>query len=239
MNTTSQEDRSAEPAVALVVAAGSGSRLGGHTPKALRLLNGRTLLSHSLANLAAGGVRSAVVSVPNGRQHEFEEALAGSPIPVQCVAGGAERQDSVRLGLAELDPAARIVLVHDAARPLVPPEVVAGVIAAVACGHRAVVPALPVIDSVRRIKGDLSQVVDRAGLVGVQTPQGFDLPTLLAAHALVAQQSLVVTDDAAACEAAGHPVHVVPGSRRSMKVTEPVDLLLAEALLAAPEVTGQ
>lgn len=228
-----------EPAVALVVAAGSGSRLGGSTPKALRRIEGRSLLLHSLTNLAAGGVRSAVVTVPADRQGEFTDELAAAPIPVHAVVGGAERQDSVRLGLAALDPiareiGARIVLVHDAARPLVPPEVVAAVIESVAEGHPAVVPALPVIDSVRRVTGDASQVVDRAGLVGVQTPQGFDLALLRAAHELVAARALVVTDDAAACEAAGHRVHVVPGSRRSMKITEPIDLQLAEALLTNP-----
>lgn len=222
-----------EPAVALVVAAGSGSRLGGATPKALRRLGDRSLLLHSLGNLAAGGVRSAVVTVPADRRDEFAAELESSPIPVRAVAGGAERQDSVRLGLAALEPDARIVLVHDAARPLVPPEVVAAVIQSVAAGHVAVVPALPVIDSVRRITGDLSQVVDRDGLVGVQTPQGFDLALLRAAHELVADRGLVVTDDAAACEVAGHRVHVVPGSRRSMKITEPVDVQLAETLLAA------
>lgn len=220
-----------EPAVALVVAAGSGTRLGGGEPKALRLLAGVPLVRRSVDNLAAGGVRQVVITVAPGLQDRFAPALAGVQIPVELVEGGSQRQDSVRLGLAALGQAS-IVLVHDAARPLVPPPVVTRVIAAVREGHVAVIPALPMIDSVRRVDGDSSAVVDRSLLRGVQTPQGFHGPTLVAAHALIAERGLVVTDDAAACEVAGHPVHLVEGSRASIKITEPVDLAIAEALLA-------
>ncbi|HHV20901.1 MAG TPA: 2-C-methyl-D-erythritol 4-phosphate cytidylyltransferase [Propionibacterium sp.] len=223
------------PVVALVAAAGSGSRLGGDVPKALRELAGVPLVAHSVARLAAGGVERVVVIVADGLQQDFEQALAAAPIPWRLVVGGTERQHSVRRGLAAIEESgsAGVVLVHDAARPMVPPAVVAEVIAAVRAGHTAVVPALPVVDSIRRIRGEASEVVDRAPLRAVQTPQGFAYATLLAAHDHVARSGLEVTDDAACCEAIGEAVHVVPGSRLAMKVTEPTDMVIAEALLAA------
>lgn len=222
------------PVVALVVAAGSGSRLGGGLTKALRLLAGRPLVAHSVDRLAAGGADRVVVVVAEGLQREFADALIDASLPVEFVIGGSERQHSVRRGLAA--SAANppdIVLVHDAARPLAPPSVVAAVVAAVRAGHRAVVPAVPVVDSIRRVAGEVSEVVDRACLRGVQTPQGFAYATLVAAHDHVARTGLQVTDDAACCEAFGHRVHLVPGSRLAMKVTEPIDLTIAEALWAA------
>ncbi|NNG21250.1 2-C-methyl-D-erythritol 4-phosphate cytidylyltransferase [Naumannella sp. ID2617S] len=225
-----------QPVVALVAAAGSGSRLGGPVPKALLELAGVPLVRRSVEQLAAGGAQRAVIVVAAGLEPDFERALAGAPIECQLVTGGAERQESVRRGLAACAGPGEdaVVLVHDAARPLVPAEVVAAVVSAVRAGLRAVVPVLPVIDSIRRVTGDDSVVVDRAELVGVQTPQGFDLATLRSAHEQVAARGLAVTDDAACCEAIGVPVHLVPGSRLSMKVTEPVDVRIAEALLSAP-----
>lgn len=223
-----------DPVVALVAAAGSGSRLGGGLTKALRLLAGRPLVAHSVDRLAAGGADRVVVIVADGMQREFADTLAAAPLPVEIVIGGSERQHSVRRGLAaSAAHHPHVVLVHDAARPLVPPTVVAAVIGAVRAGHRAVVPALPVVDSIRRIGGDGSEVVDRASLRGVQTPQGFAYATLVAAHDHVARAGFEVTDDAACCEALGHRIHLVPGSRLAMKVTEPIDLTIAEALWAA------
>lgn len=220
-----------EPVVALVAAAGSGSRLGAALPKALVELAGVPLVRRSVDRLAEGGAGRAVVVVPAGMEERFAAVLEGAACPVRIVPGGAERQESVRRGLAAC-AGARTVLVHDAARPLVPAAVVESVIAAVDAGHVAVVPALPVVDSVRRVEGDASSVVDRAGLFGVQTPQGFDLATLVAAHAYAADRGLAVTDDAAACEAAGHSVHLVLGAREALKITEPFDLVVAEALVA-------
>lgn len=217
------------PVVALVAAAGSGSRLGAAVPKALVELAGVPLVRRSVDRLTEGGVDRAVVVVPAGFEDRFADVLGGAALPVQLVVGGAERQESVRRGLAAC-AGARTVLVHDAARPLVPADVVRAVIAAVADGHVAVVPALPVVDSIRRVEGDSSRVVDRSGLCGVQTPQGFDLAALVAAHADAAERGLVATDDAAVCEAAGHAVHLVRGSRHALKVTEPFDLAVAEAL---------
>lgn len=225
------EKQNTGPVVAIVAAAGSGTRLGAAVPKALVQLDGEPLVLRSLRQLAAGGVDRAVVTAPEHLVPVFAEALADAPLPCRVVAGGAERQDSVRLGLAAAGDCG-VLLVHDAARPLVPPRVVAAVIAAVRAGHSAVVPALPVIDSIRRVLPDeSSEVVDRSRLRAVQTPQGFDPSTLRAAHEHVLAQGLVVTDDAACCEAMGRSVHLVPGAREALKITEPVDLVLAEALL--------
>lgn len=221
-----------EPVVALVAAAGSGSRLGAAVPKALVELGGVPLVRRSVDRLAEGGCGRAVVVVPVGLHERFADALAGAACPVTLIDGGAERQESVRRGLAAC-AGARTVLVHDAARPLVPARIVRAVVEAVADGHAAVVPALPLVDSVRRVEGEASTVVNRAGLFGVQTPQGFDLPTLVAAHTDAARRGLVVTDDAAACEAAGHAVHLVLGAREALKITEPFDLVVAEALVAS------
>lgn len=228
-----------EPVVAVVVAAGSGVRMGGAEPKALRLLGGKPLVRHSVESLAAGGVERVVVVVADGLQDWFAEVLAGSPVPCSITVGGVERQDSVRLGLEHLeaDPEAakaRIVLVHDAARPLVPAAVTRRVIEAVAAGAPAVVPAIPVADTIRQVdQHGRSLVLDRSRLRALQTPQGFDFQVLFGAHAAAAGGSL--TDDAAVCEALGYEVTLVEGSRESLKVTEPTDLALAEIVLKARE----
>jgi len=225
------------PVVALVVAAGSGVRLGGEGPKALRRLAGKPLLLHALHNLAAGGVDSAVVIIRETDRSLVAAALDGlAGLPVAVVAGGAERQDSVRLGLDALphDPAPSVVLVHDAARPLVDPGTIARVIAAVRSGARAVVPGIPVVDTIRQYDADDqggSHGLDRSRLVAVQTPQGFDPATLRAAHDHVRELGLTVTDDAGACEQLGVAVRIVPGSVTGIKITHPQDLGLAEVLL--------
>jgi 2-C-methyl-D-erythritol 4-phosphate cytidylyltransferase len=225
-----------EPVVALVVAAGSGSRLGGDIPKALRELDGRPLVSHSLEGLAAGGVDRVVIVIAPGLDDDFAGVVAGSPIPARCVHGGAERQDSVLNGLAAIagDPdlaGARYVLVHDAARALVPADVVRRVIEALIGGAVAAIPVLPVVDTIREVTATGSATVDRSRLRAVQTPQGFSRDVLERAHQLVADQGLQVTDDAAAVEALGYPVVLVTGDREALKVTEPLDLLFAEAIV--------
>lgn len=222
-----------EPAVALVVAAGSGVRLGAAVPKALVDLGGRTLVARAVEALVAGGVSEVVVVVPADHHDQFDRALSTSSVPVRLVTGGSERQESVRLGLAAIDDLDRPVLVHDAARPLVPAEVTAAVIRAVRTGAVAVVPVVVVTDSIRRVTSEGSEVVDRSSLRAVQTPQGFDGLVLSAAHDLVRDQGLSVTDDAAACEAAGHRVSLVDGSPAALKITTAADLRFAESLLAA------
>ena len=220
---------STEPVVAIVVAAGSGVRLGGEIPKALRPLAGRPLVSWSVAALAAGGVTEVVVVVGDGLNDMFAEALADSPIPWRLVIGGAIRQESVARGIAAL-PAGEIVLVHDAARPLVPAEVVRGVVDAVRSGAPAAIPVVPMSDTIRQVADTGSVVVDRSGLCAVQTPQGFARVVLVSAHAAATGKDY--TDDAAVCEASGYEVVLVPGSREALKITEPYDLAVAEAIVA-------
>ena len=151
---------------------------------------------------------------------------------VQVVAGGASRQQSVACGLAALSEAVQHVLIQDAARPLVPTEVISAVLAALADGADAVVPVLPVLDTIRQVDEDgrLIGTVDRARLRRVQTPQGFRLAVLLAAHA--AQPTCEATDDAGLVEALGVAVRTVPGDEAAFKITTQHDLRLAELLVA-------
>lgn len=226
------------PVVAIVVAAGSGSRLGAEVPKALVEVAGVPLLARAVAQLAAGGVHEVVVVAPVTGREAFVEALASAPIPVLWADGGAERQDSVGNGLAllpvlpEADADAQVVLVHDAARAFVPADVVARVADAVRAGADAVVPVVPVSDSIRELVAEGSSVVDRAMLRAVQTPQGFRRGVIEQAHAALAESGLAVTDDAAAAEFIGSHVVLVEGSPDAFKVTGPLDLVLAEAIVA-------
>lgn len=225
---------STAPVVAIVVAAGAGVRLGGERPKALREIAGLPLVRHALNGLAAGGVDRAVVVIAPGEQAAFDTALADSPIPAAYVYGGARRQDSVRAGLTAIagDPqlsGCEFVLVHDAARALVPGAVVARVLAALRDGADGCVPVIPVVDSVRRVdESGASHVVDRSALRAVQTPQGFRRDVLAAALEQVDQ--IEVSDDATAVEAYGRQIVLVAGAREALKVTEPADLVLAEAI---------
>jgi 2-C-methyl-D-erythritol 4-phosphate cytidylyltransferase len=212
----------------LVPAAGSGVRLGPGDPKALRLLAGEPLLVHAVRGLrAAPSVGPVVVAAPTGDVDAVRELLA--PWSVVVVPGGAERQDSVRLALAALDPAVELVLVHDAARCLTPPQLVEAVVAALVAGAEAVVPVLPVADTVKAVEGDrVTATLDRACLRAVQTPQGFRRDVLQQAHASGPPSA---TDDAGLVEACGGTVVTVEGSEDAFKVTRPRDLLLAEAVL--------
>ncbi|MBM7807241.1 2-C-methyl-D-erythritol 4-phosphate cytidylyltransferase [Geodermatophilus bullaregiensis] len=213
-------------AVGVVAAAGSGSRLGADRPKALVPLAGRPLVAWSVLTLLDGGVDEVVVTVPAGERDAFAAVL---PAGVRLVDGGTTRTASVRAGLAAAGDGADAVLVHDAARPLTPPAVVTRVLAALAAGARAVVPVLPVVDTTVVVDADgvVTDAVPRAPLRRVQTPQGFDRATLVAAYAALAD-GVELTDDAAVVRAAGVPVTTVAGDERAAKVTVPHDLHLAE-----------
>jgi 2-C-methyl-D-erythritol 4-phosphate cytidylyltransferase len=219
------------PTVGVIVpAAGAGSRLGPGEPKALRLLAGEPLLLHAVRRLrACPSVGPVVVAAPAAAVSEVAALLAG--LDVQVVAGGAERQDSVRAGLGALPSDVDLVLVHDAARAFVPVAVVEAVVAALAAGADAVVPVLPVSDTVKRVDagGAVVGTVVRADLRLVQTPQGFRREVLERAHGSASE---ALTDDAGLVEALGVTVQTVPGAAEAFKVTTPLDLLLAEAVLA-------
>ena len=213
---------------ALVPAAGSGLRLGPGAPKALRLLAGEPLLLHAVRGLRrATSVGPVVVAAPADDLERVRRLLHG--LDVVVVAGGAERQDSVRAALAALPIHVDLVLVHDAARCLTPVAVVDRVVAALRAGAQAVVPVLPVADTVKRVDGErVVTTVDRSALRAVQTPQGFRREVLERAHA---SSGPVVTDDAGLVEAVGGQVTTVAGADEAFKVTRPLDLVLAEALL--------
>jgi 2-C-methyl-D-erythritol 4-phosphate cytidylyltransferase len=229
------------PVVAAVVpAAGLGQRLGAAGPKAMHLLGGEPMLVHSVRTLAAGPVDLVVVAAPPGQGAEVLALLAGAHpgAELAVVDGGLTRSDSVRLALAALPVSVRVVLVHDAARPLVPGALVAAVVAAVEGGADAVVPGLPVTDTVKQVDGAdvVLATIDRSALRAVQTPQGFRREVLDAAYA--GPESGSATDDAGHVERAGGVVVVVPGAEEAFKVTRPLDLVLAEAVLAGRRQAG-
>ncbi|SFT37011.1 2-C-methyl-D-erythritol 4-phosphate cytidylyltransferase [Geodermatophilus amargosae] len=219
-------------AVGIVAAAGSGSRLGADRPKALVELAGRPLVAWAVDTLLAGGVGEVVVVVPAAEREAFAAVLPGG---VRLVDGGATRTASVRAGLAAAGTAADAVLVHDAARPLTPPDVVARVLAALAAGAPAVVPVLPVVDTtvVVDAAGTVTEAVPRGPLRRVQTPQGFHRAVLVAAYAAL-DDAAELTDDAAVVRADGIPVATVAGDERAAKVTVAHDLRIAEVLAAVP-----
>jgi 2-C-methyl-D-erythritol 4-phosphate cytidylyltransferase len=249
----------------VLVAAGTGSRLGAAVPKAFALLAGEPLLAHAVRNLTAGQVVDHLVVVaPPDWLDQAEKVAAAAAITsrpasvrVAVVAGGAERQDSVAAGLAALPDDVTIVLVHDAARCLAPPTLVARVADAVRAGHRAVVPGLRVADTMKLIRpartpGGADRVVetiDRDELRIAQTPQGFDRATLTAAHMAAREEAEdlttddelgtdasdalvpIYTDDAEMAEEVTDVV-VVPGDPLAYKITSPQDLAYAEWLLS-------
>ena len=213
--------------IALVVAGGRGARCGGDRPKQYQPLRGRPVLRHSLETLLAHPQIDAVRTVihPDDRAL-YDEAAAGLDL-LPPVHGGAERQDSVRLGLESLEAMApRLVLIHDAARPFADPALIARVVAAL--DHdSAAVPAVPVTDTLKRgVDGKIAGTVERAGLWRAQTPQGFRFADILAAHRRFAGVGL--TDDAAVAERAGLAVALVEGSEDNVKVTTPDDFRRAE-----------
>lgn len=208
---------------ALIVAAGRGSRFGGDIPKQYRLLAGQPLLRHCLAAFSAHPGVVAVRAVIHPDDRPLYDAAADGLHVLPPVPGGAERQESVRLGLESLaDMGFDAVLVHDAARPHVSRDVISRVLAGLADAD-GVVPALPVADTLKRVDGGrVTATVPRDGLWRVQTPQGFRLQPLLNAHRAAAGQAL--TDDAAVLEAVGGTVAVVPGDGANIKVTLPEDM---------------
>lgn len=240
----------------LVPAAGMGVRLGPGAPKALRLLRGEPLLVHAVRRVAAApSVGCVVVAAPADAVDDVAALLGpvvtrsivagetcGTPesslgasgesvAPVLIVvAGGASRQASVAAALAAVPEAFDIVLVHDAARALTPPELVEAVADAVRGGHGAVIPVLPVVDTIKEVdnSGMVVGTVDRSVLRAVQTPQGFRRSVLTSAHAAAVDEH---TDDAGMAEKLGVAVHTVPGAEAALKITRPFDLAIAELLL--------
>jgi 2-C-methyl-D-erythritol 4-phosphate cytidylyltransferase len=204
-------------------------------PKAFVPLCGRPLLWHCVAALLAAGCAEVVVAVGADHHDRTRAAVADVSGRVRIVTGGAHRCDSVQAALRSV-PNAEVVLVHDAARCLTPVSVIRAVAHAVLAGQRAVVPVLPVVDTIKQINSDgrVVSTVDRAVLRVVQTPQGFAGDLLRRAHQAPAGP---VTDDAGLVEALGVPVTTLPGHPHAFKITTPFDLIVAEAV--ASGVTDQ
>lgn len=230
MSETDGPGRSAGgPVVALVPAAGRGVRLGEDKPKAFVAVGGTPMVRLAVDGLIdSGAVDEIIVMVP-AELVESAEALLPLSRSVRVVVGGAERTDSVRAGIAAA-PDAGYFLVHDAARALTPPDLIARVSAELHVGYPAVVPALPVVDTVKTVNPDgvVTGTPDRAALRAIQTPQGFAADLLRAAYA----SDVPATDDAGLVERLGVAVRTILGDPLAFKITNPLDLRLADAVLA-------
>lgn len=236
----------------VIVAAGSGQRLGHGVPKARVPLGGEPLLIHAVRGVMRSGVAQQICIAIPANDPELAEICRGlgaeaatAGLEFSAVEGGADRSASVYAALGQISDDVSYVLVHDAARPLTPTGVFKRVAAALRDGAQAVIPALAVTDTIKTVVpanlpatgAGVEQVVDtpaRQQLRAVQTPQGFSRDTLRRAHALALESNAQVTDDAMLVEALGEDVLVVQGSTHSFKITTPMDLLLAEAMLEGP-----
>jgi len=241
----------------VIVAAGSGQRLGHGVPKAKVPLGGEPMLVHAVRGVVKAGIAAQIcVAIPSGDAElegiceRLAAEAAGAGVPsFSVVEGGADRSASVRAALAVIGDAVTTVLIHDAARPLAPAGVFDRVTAALRDGAKAVIPALAVIDTIKTVVPaelpatgagveKVSGTPARSQLRAVQTPQGFEVDTLRRAHAyaltLDDATAAAITDDAMLVEAIGEDVYVVQGSTHSLKITSPTDLLLAEAMLQGP-----
>jgi 2-C-methyl-D-erythritol 4-phosphate cytidylyltransferase len=221
---------------AVLVAAGRGERLGGDRPKAFAPLRGRPLLAESLERLeASASVDAIVVVAPEGWEEPsilVAEELGCGKVTA-TVTGGATRAESVRLGVAEADGDAVAIAVHDAARPLLPEEVLERVFEALGGGWDGAVPGLGFADTIKRVEdGQVVETLPRTALVAAQTPQAFTAPVLRAA---LQGDIAAASDCASLVEARGGRVTVVRGDRRLLKVTTPEDLALVESWLTAGE----
>jgi 2-C-methyl-D-erythritol 4-phosphate cytidylyltransferase len=226
---------------AVITAAGAGDRLGPGAPKAHRLLDGKPLFVYSLRTFAGvADINHIILVVRADEVTHVQEVIAAdtvlerSQLTIDVIVGGATRQESVSHGLAALNDDDDLVLIHDAARALVPTDVVRSVIARLEAGDQAVIPVVAVTDTMRAFTdGNLGPVVDRAGLVAVQTPQGFTKDIVVRAHQdFDARSGVAATDDASLVELLGVSIAHVDGSPDAFKVTYANDLLLAESVIA-------
>lgn len=225
--------------VAVVAAAGKGSRLGANVPKAYVPLQGRTLLEHSVSAMENSEMVDEIVVVVSPSM----EPLARRYLErhdVRFVHGGAERADSIYAALQSIELDDACVLIHDAARALTPPGMIVRVAQRVLAGAPAVVPVVPVADTLKRVEGDVVRdTPERSALRAAQTPQGFDLRALREANEayFAGAAGFEATDDASLMEWFGAPVVTVPGDPLAFKITTPIDLQLATALTDAASTT--
>jgi 2-C-methyl-D-erythritol 4-phosphate cytidylyltransferase len=215
---------------AIVTAAGKGTRFGAN--KALHRLRERPLIAWALSNFQNNAsINEIIVTVPpDGPLELFESVcLSENFTKVRFVWGGETRYDSVRNAFATINDSDAIVLIHDAARPLVSMNLINRILHAVK-EYGAVIPALPVIETVKQVEKDrIVRTVPREGLFVAQTPQGFRGELLASAYSKIVDRN--VTDEAMLVELAGYVVHIVSGERKNMKITEPSDIQIAECFL--------
>lgn len=220
-------------ALAILVAAGRGERMGAGRPKAFLELGGQPLLLRAARAFdAAPSVAALVAVVPEAEVDAAKAILAPIAKPVRVVRGGERRQDSVLEGLKQAPEGFDdVVLVHDAARPLVDVALIESVCREAAASGAAL-PVLPVVDTVKRVSdGRVVETLDREALGAAQTPQGFRFGLLVGAYEQAFRERLTLTDEAMAVERLGGVVRAVPGSARNRKITTPEDLAWAEGVV--------
>lgn len=222
-------------AVAVVVAAGSGTRLGRTEPKALLSIGGRPLVVVAVERaLASPSIAGVVVAAPPGFEARVREALAPSAGSSVVVTGGVTRQRSVAAGLEAVDAHADVVVVHDAARPFASPELFTAVVDAVVAGADAAVPVLPLVDTVKRVRdGAIVGTEPRDELAIAQTPQACRIELLRDGLAKAEESGLDFTDDAGLLEWVGVTIRTVAGEPGNFKITTALDLARADELLGA------
>lgn len=222
----------------IVVAAGKGERVGRELPKPFLPVSGIPLLIHTLRAITQSTrITKIIIVVAPEREalcHDLLRLYGPFRVPLTIVPGGAERQDSVRLGLAALDSTSEVVAIHDAARPFLDHEILDRSIETAAV-HGGALVAVPVRDTIKRViqEGTVLETIPRQHLWLAQTPQTFRVPLIREAHARALAEGIVATDDAALIERLGKLVKIVPGSYRNFKITTPEDLQFAKALLRA------
>ena len=218
--------------VAIVVAAGSGSRLGADEPKAFLTIGGRPIVAVAVREaVSCPAIDAVVVVAPPGDEPRMRRALADVAPEAVVVTGGATRQESVRAGLAAVPANAAVVVVHDAARPFAAPGLFAEVVERVVAGADAAIPVLAIPDTVKRVRdGEVVSTESRDGLVLAQTPQAFRAELLRRYHERAGTDGREVTDDASLFEAAGAHVVTVAGDPLNFKITTALDLANADAL---------
>ena len=209
----------------------------------MREISGVPILIYAVSALASTqSIDLVVVAAPQSDVDSVSALMAQQSFAekVSVVAGGDTRQESVARALIALPEDVDVVLVHDAARPLVPVELVTAVVASVRAGNPAVVPGIYVTDTIKEVndKGEVLATIDRTSLRAIQTPQGFDRRLLQRAHAQLEESQGVFTDDAGLIEAMGITVKVIEGHVEAMKITRPFDLAIAETIIAKRRASG-
>jgi 2-C-methyl-D-erythritol 4-phosphate cytidylyltransferase len=222
---------------AIIAAAGEGQRMGGSVPKPYVSLAGRPIVLRTLDRcLAAASIKEVILVVAASELRRCEMLLTNDPAlkgrPWRCQSGGATRQESVKRGLEALDSTTEIVLIHDAARPLVSPDLIDRCVQLTA-EKGAVVLGVPVRDTIKVVSKDhwIQSTPDRNSLWEIQTPQVFHRELIMEAHRTAAQAKIQATDDAMLVERIGKPVFVLAGNRSNLKITTAEDIAIAEALI--------